>query len=74
MDSNTELVDEDVLVISVIPIKKEAILDSTISVDLCYIGEDVEDSVNAPRDKLDETIAKKAAVNLLRESDNILLL
>jgi hypothetical protein len=73
-DSNIELVDEDVPAISIIPIKKKAILDSTISVDQCHVGEDIEDGIDAPWDKLDETIVKKAAVDLFRELDNILLL
>lgn len=62
-DNNAELVDKDIPAISVI-LAKEAALDSTISVD---VGKDVEDSTNALRDKLDENVAKKAAVDLLRE-------
>jgi hypothetical protein len=73
-DGDAELVDEDVPAISVISIEKEAVLDSTISVDQCYIGEDVEDGVDAPWDIPDETVAEKAAVDPLKESDNILLL
>ena len=57
-----------------IPVEKEATPDSTISVDLCHVGEDVEDGVNVLRDKPDETIAEKAAVNPLGESDNTPLL
>jgi hypothetical protein len=73
-DSDAELVDEDVPVIGVRPVEKEAALDSTILVDLYYVGEDVEDGANTPRDKPDETVAKKAAVNPLGESDNTPLL
>jgi hypothetical protein len=73
-DGDAESVDEDVPVISVIPVEKEAAPDSTISVDQYYVGEDVEDGVDAPWDILDETVAENAAVDPLRESDNTPLL
>lgn len=71
-DGDAESVDEDVPAISVIPVEKEAALDSTIPVDQCHVDEDVEDGANAPRDKPDETIAEEAAP--LVESDNTPLL
>ncbi len=57
--SNTGMVvDEGVPAISVIPVEKEAVLDSTILVDECYVGADVEDGANTPRDELDATVVK----------------
>lgn len=73
VDSDTKSVDEGVPAISVIPIKKEAAPDSTISVDQCHVGEDVEDGTNAPRDKPDETVAENSAIDPLRGSDTPLL-
>ncbi len=60
------VVDEGVPAISVIPVEKEATLDSTMLVDQCYVGRDVEDGANAPRDELDATIAENSAVDPLR--------
>jgi hypothetical protein len=59
-DGDAESVDEDVPAISVIPVEKEAAPDSTISVDQCHVGEDVEDGADAPWDIPDETAASKA--------------
>jgi len=73
-DGDAESVDEDVPAISVIPVEKEAAPDSTISVDQCHVGEDVEDGADAPWDIPDETVAEKAAVDPLGESDNTPLL
>jgi hypothetical protein len=46
VDSNRELVNKDILAISIIPIKKEAVLDSTILVNPYYISKDVEDGAD----------------------------
>jgi hypothetical protein len=48
VDDDIELVNKDIPVISVIFIKKKAVLDSTILVNLCYIDEDVKDGVDTP--------------------------
>jgi len=72
-DGDAESIDEGVPAISVIPIENEAAPDSTISVDQCHVGADVEDGTNARRDELDEAIAEKSAVDPLRESDTPLL-
>ena len=59
VDGDAESVDEGVPAISVIPVEKEAEPDSTISVDQCHVGEDVEDGANALRDKPNETVAEE---------------
>ena len=70
VDGDAESVDEGVPVIGVIPVEKETGPDSTISVDQCHVGNDYEDGANTPRDKPNETVAEKSAVDLLGESDN----
>ena len=74
LDGDAESVDEGVPVISVIPVEKETGPDSTISVDQCHVGKDDEDGANTPRDKPNETVAEKSAVDPLGESDNTPLL
>lgn len=71
VDGDAESVDEGDPVISVITVEKETGADSTISVDQCHVGKDVED---APRDKPNETVAEKLTVDPFGESDNTPLL
>jgi len=69
-DADAESVDEGVPATSVTPLEKEAAPDSTIIVDQCHVGEDVEGGTKAPRDNQDETVAAKLTLDPLRESDN----
>ena len=74
MGGDTDSFGEDVWARRVTSVETEVRSDSTITVNQCHVGKEVEIGANAPKDKTIETVEpQELAVDALKESDNILL-
>jgi hypothetical protein len=69
VDSDTDLFVEDVQARRVTSVETEVGSDSTITVNQCHVGKEVEVGANVPKDKTFETVEpQKSAVDALTES------
>jgi hypothetical protein len=56
LSGNTDLFIKDVLAKRITSVKTEVRLDSTITVNQCYLGKEVKVGANAPKDKTIRTV------------------
>jgi hypothetical protein len=74
LGGDTDSFVEDVLARRMTSVETEVRSDSTITVNQCHLGKEVEVVANAPKDKTIGTVeSQKSAVDALRESDNTLV-